>query len=379
MTESVKKRPANLPLMAVLGALGAVGVGCWIAQVASGAHLLNLNNADMWGLYLVGFMLGTGIAAGSLLLAGASCLFEPFAPLRPYARIAAFVGGIGGTVAAGLFIMADLGSPWRAWEIIGMLHPGSPLFWDTVVLTAYLVIGALFTRQLMAVKRGTKPEKSVKPLAVAAVVAGACVAITSLVFVLQVARPTWNNPGQVASFMLAAFAAAGALLIVVLALLARSGYASASDEAQRRLSAVVAFALLAELVLVAAETAIGAFTGSGEEASVVAWLVMGAGAPFFWAEIVAFAASIVLLMQRKPLLRVAGACCALAAVFLVKYNLLQGQLFNPLLDFAGYPGYSGIVSGCYVPSLLEWGVTVGIVALVTLGAVAGLRKLELGD
>ena len=110
MTKFAGKRTTTIAII-VLAALSALGIGCWIAQVASGDHLLNLTNYDMWGIYLAAFTVATGIAAGSLAFAGAACLVPACASWFPYARIAAFAGGVGGTVMAGLFIMADLGAP----------------------------------------------------------------------------------------------------------------------------------------------------------------------------------------------------------------------------------------------------------------------------
>ncbi|MEA5021219.1 MAG: NrfD/PsrC family molybdoenzyme membrane anchor subunit [Gordonibacter sp.] len=378
MTETTSRPKAGVTPLIVLGLLAVLGIACWIAQVTSGAHLLNLNNHVTWGLYLVGFVLCTGIAAGCLAFASATVLFGALAALRPYARLASFVSVTVGCVGAGLFIMADLGSPARFWEMIAFAHAGSPLFWDTIVLLVYVVVSIVLTVQLVRAKQSGQESASLKPLAVVGLIAGVCVAITSFVFAFQVARPLWNNPGQTLSFILAAVVAAGSVLVIVFALANRSSYLSISDKLLGIIGKTVALFLLVELVFALTEVAGGLFAGTGEESTAIAWLTTGPGAPFFWVEIVACVAGAVLLMQKETSPLMGGALAALLAIFLVKYNLLQAELFNPLINFAGYDNSSGIVGGFYAPSLVEWGVTLGIIALCSLALIMGMRKFNLG-
>lgn len=375
MTKFAGKRTTTIAII-VLAALSALGIGCWIAQVASGDHLLNLTNYDMWGIYLAAFTVATGIAAGSLAFAGAACLVPACASWFPYARIAAFAGGVGGTVMAGLFIMADLGAPWRSWEIIAMLHPGSLLFWDTVVLSAFLVVSVALVVKLGRVN--TPSDKGVKPLAVIALIAGACVVITSFVFVFQVAKPSWNNPGQAVSFVFVAIFAAAAFLTLVIAACAHCGLLENDAAALRLLGIVGALAAAGELVFALSEIAMGAFAGAGEHAAVAMWLIGGPGAPFFWIEIVALVAAVALwIVSKNTPTRLLASAAALIASLLVKYNLLQAQLFNPLIDYAGFGQYSGLIEGAYFPSLIEWGVCVGIVAIAGLLCTVGFAKFGL--
>lgn len=371
------KEGARLAAPITFGALAVVGIACWIAQL-TGAGALALTDHAVWGLYIVGFTLCTGIAAGCLMFASSTVLFHPFAPWRPYARLAGACAVAIGAVGAGLFIVADLGSPARMWEMVAYAHPGSPLFWDAIILLAYVVIGSALTLQLVKAEKAGVDTGTLKALAAAALVAGALVAVTSFVFAFQVARPLWNNPGQALSFTLAALVAAGSVLLTLLTFTDRSGYLPISDKLANGLARGIAVALIAELVFVLAETAGGLFAGQGFEAKAITWLICGAGAPFFWAEIACFVAAFVLLLQKARALRFAGGIIAFIAVFLVKYNLVQAELFNPVLSMAGFLEGSGIVSGFYFPSLIEWGVAVGVFGVVCLLLTLAMRKLKLG-
>jgi dimethyl sulfoxide reductase membrane subunit len=377
MSEKAQKQLLSKPLFILFALLTVIGLVCWYLQLTKGLQLTNLNNFATWGLYIIGFMIFTGIAAGSLIFASSTYLFEGMAEYKPLTRIAAFVGAMGSIVAAGLFIIVDIGNPERAWHIITNANILSPMFWDTVILAAYVIIGILFTRQLMMVNEGHKAEKTLIPISWVAFIAGLLVMVTSFVFALQVARPMWNNPVEPVSFLAAALVAAFALLIIIFAVLNKSGYINTSDEQLMKIGKLAGFFLLFELFVVIGEAAIGLYAGAGEEAEIIHWLVAGEGAPFFWVELVAILVGIVLLFSKKSGTLVLGAAIAIFAIFMIKYNLLQAQLLNPLITYAGPPGY-GAVEGVYLPSLIEIGISVGIIALGGMLVMIGLDKLNLG-
>ena len=377
MSNKSQRTVFTRPLFILGALLTVVGLVCWFLQLTKGLQLTNLNNYSTWGLYIIGFMVFTGIAAGSLIFASSAYLFQGMAEYKPYTRIAAFVGAIGSVVAAGLFIIVDIGNPERAWYIITQANISSPMFWDTLILGAYVIIGILFTRQLMAVHAGQKGEKSLKVISVVSFIAGLSVMVTSFVFALQVARPLWNNPAEPVSFLAAALVAALSLLIIIFVTLNKSSYIAISLDKLGKLGKLTAVFLFFELFVVLGETAIGLYAGSGEEAEIIHWLVKGEGAPFFWVEVIAIVVGLVLLLSKKPGTLVSGSAISIFAIFMIKYNLLQAQLLNPLIAYAGPPGYSG-GEGVYLPSLIEVGVAVGIVSLGVLLVMVGLDRLSLG-
>lgn len=377
MNQKAEKQVFTKPLFIIFALLTVVGLVCWFLQLTKGLQLTNLNNYNTWGLYIIGFMIFTGIAAGSLIFASSAYLIKGMEEYKPYTRIASFVGAIGSVVAAGLFIIVDIGNPERAWYIITSANIASPMFWDTIILAAYVVIGILFTRQLMMVHEGQKTEASINTISIVAFVAGLMVMVTSFVFALQVARPMWNNPVEPVSFLVAALVAAFALLIIIFAVLNKSGYIEISSDKLSKLGKLAGVFLLFELFVVLGETSIGLYAGSGEEAEIIHWLVSGEGVAFFWIELIAIIAGIVLLFNKKPSTLFLGASVAIFAVFMIKYNLLQAQLLNPLITYAGPPGYGG-GEGVYLPSMIEVGVSVGIIAMGGLLVMIGLDKLSLG-
>ncbi len=364
-------------VFALLTALGGV---CWAMQLSKGLQLTNLDNNNMWGLYIVGFTIFTGIAAGSLLLASLPYLFK-LDGFKPYTRIATYLGAVSSIVAASLFIIVDIGNPERAWLFITSGNFGSPMFWDFLMLASYMVISITFTRQLMLVNEGKKDEGSVKGIAVIAFVAGILVVVTSFVFSFQIARPLWNTPAQPLSFLIAALIAAVSVLMLLAVILNRKGYIAMPVSLLDKMGKVAAALLCIELIVAVGEALIGIYPGGGEEYAAFIWLVSGEGAIGFWSEMAALIIAIVLLAKQEPAVKTgrlaAGAVIALIAVYLIKSNLLQAQLFNPLITLPG-PQMFTQSAGPYIPSLLEIGLALGILSLGALLLNLGLSKLDLG-
>lgn len=358
--------------------LFVLGVVCWILQLTRGLQLTNLNNYNTWGLYIVGFVLFTGVGAGALLFTSCAWLFEGFRQFRPYTRISSFVGAIGSVIAAGLFIIVDIGNPQRVWYIITSMNLTSPIVWDALILGCYVIIGIIFTRQLILVHQGKKEEKSVKVISIVAFIAGLLVTVTAFIFAIQVARPSWNNPGQPISFLMAAIAVALCMLLIVYAALNRKGYIAIQSATLSQIGKIAAVFLAGELLFTLAEVATGLYAKSGEEFEVIHWLAAGEGAPFFYVELAAIVIGIILLARGKKGALTLGAAVGFFAVLMIKYNLLQSQLLNPLIGYAG-PAATTNPGGAYLPSMLEIGVSVGIVGLGALLVLLGLSMLNLGD
>ncbi|SHN80748.1 NrfD/PsrC family molybdoenzyme membrane anchor subunit [Desulfitobacterium chlororespirans] len=377
--QTTKTTPSNLWNM-IFAAVAVLGAFCWGLQLTQGLQVTNLGLNNMWGLYIVGFMIFTGVAAGSLLFAAVPYLFK-LEEFKPYTRIAAYLGAVSSIVAASLFIIVDIGNPERAWLFITSGNLTSPMFWDFLMLASYMVISIIFTRQLMLVHEGKKDERSLKPIAVNAFIAGLLVTVTSFVFCFQIARPLWNTPVQPLSFLMAALVAALSVQMILVVLLNKRGYMEMPMKLMGKMAKGAAVLLCIELIIIVGEILIGLYPGGGEEHAAFLWLVSGEGAVGFWAEMVTLVAAIVVLAKQNTSSKAGGiligAILALVAIYLIKSNLLQAQLFNPLITYAGPPVYGG-TTGPYVPSLIEIGLSLGIISLGALLLNLGLSKLNLG-
>ncbi|MFS8631040.1 MAG: polysulfide reductase NrfD, partial [Bacillales bacterium] len=326
------RKSINISL-AVFSVLAVIGVVCWILQLTKGLQMTNLGTTNMWGLYITGFMIFTGVAAGSLFFASVPYLFR-LDEFKPYCRISAYVGAVSSIVAASLFIIVDIGNPERVWLFITSGNFTSPMLWDFIILLSYMVISVIFTRQLILVHEGKKDEKSVKPIAVLAFAAGILVFVTSFVFSFQTARPMWNTPAQPLSFLLAAFAVALAVLIILAFILNKIGYIHMPVPLISKMAKLCALLLAAELLIIIGEVLVGLYPGAGGEYEAVSWLVAGGGAIRFWLEMAAVVGALILLTRQASEKGGTILFCAIfafAAVYLIKSNFLQAELFHPLL------------------------------------------------
>ena len=171
-------------------------------------------------------------------------------------------------------------------------------------------------------------------------------------------------------------------MIILTYVLSKKGISPIPTELSAKMGKAAAMLLFVELIIVIGEVLIGLYPGAGDEYETVKWLVAGEGAVGFWLEIIALIAAIGLLSskgshQNRNML-VTGAAIAFLGICLVKSNLLQAELFNPLLSYPGLALNDAIV-GPYIPSLLEIGLSLGIVSLGCLLLALGLRKLNLVD
>lgn len=343
--------------------LAVTGGFCYLLQLIYGAGITNMHNFLPWGLYIAGFMIFTGIAAGSLLLAGSAWLVDELAPFRPLGKIMTFAGVFGGLAGAGLFIMVDMGNPQRGIYMLVSPNLSSPQVWDAMILSLYGLVGSCFMYRLWQFYQGKITAAKVKPVAGLAVIAGLMVVVTSFAFVLLVSSPGWNNPGEALSFLFAALIAAFAVQLLVLQHLRLVKYIELEQKVVSWLAGSMIVLLTLELLYIAAETAIGLYAPYGEEAAGVHWQLMGKGAPFYWLTILVSMAAIGSLGRSYWRM---GSYLALLSVLLIKYNLLQTEQLNPLLPYAGPSVYNPPALGIYVPSLVEWGTAIGIAAAVCL-------------
>lgn len=117
--------------------------------------------ATLWGLFIGAYIWWIGIAHGGIIISAAVKLFNMIS-LRPVARLAELLT-IFSLSMAGLFIVLHVGRPERMVVSILRAFPwavaSSPLVWDVVVLTLYIVLTATYImltirRDLYAIRRG---------------------------------------------------------------------------------------------------------------------------------------------------------------------------------------------------------------------------------
>ena len=121
----------------VLLAIIAWGGFAYITQLRYGLIVTGLNEVTLWGVYIVNFIFFIGISyAGTLVsavlrLTGAGWR----TPITRMAEVIAVVG----VMIGGLMPVIDLGRPDRISNLLVFGRLESPLVWDIIAITTYLI------------------------------------------------------------------------------------------------------------------------------------------------------------------------------------------------------------------------------------------------
>lgn len=350
--------------------LTLLGIAAWIVQLAKGVGVTSQTNLEPWGIYIAGFIFFMGVSAGSLVLAALPVLFD-LPKFRPYARIAAFVALIA-LIAGGLFILVDIGRPERLWHIVRYAELGSPMLWDLLLTIAYLIISTLLWRRLTASDR---TDGILKVLAWLALAAGLADMVTGFVFATQIAHEFWFSAVQPVAFFVAALGSAGAIILLVMVVLISGRKVVAESIDLKPVAGLTAAALVFDLLLLATEIITLTFSQSDHSLALVQSMV---ASPLFWVEIVTGLIAIVILvlpgLHGVPIWVAVAAVLALVDLAVKRYLFVQLGFVAPNLQ---YPGVAIAPSGPYVPSLVEWGLVVGLVGLFSMLLIIGIRSLRL--
>jgi len=384
-----------------------IGLGVWIYQLNQGLQITHMRDNVIWGLYIISFMFFVGLSAGGLIVASAGRLFkvERFTPIVRLAVVEATVC----IATAALLIIPDLGNPQRILNLFFHAHWLSPMIWDVTVILIYLVLSLLYlwlyTRRDLAERGswlalGTK-DTSAKArthdhhltyiLAWIALPAAVLVhSITAWIFGLQISRGFWYSAIMPPLFISSALVSGLALVTILALVVRRTGRVSFGDDLTTFLGGLLAVFLAVEAFLVLSEVLAGYYPGIPTDA--VHQLFSGRYAPGFAIEIVVgivipFVLLAVAAWRRRPQVVVVASVLALIGIFVHRANLIViGLGKDPIALPPGTPlgtplanGSSFAPSSVYFPSIWEFLIVLGIVALCALLFTLAVRYLPLKE
>jgi len=202
----------NIILIVALVLIG-ISVSAWVYQMTNGLIVTDMRNAFSWGLYIATFAFFVGIAAGGLIVSSSVYIFN-IEQLKPFTRIASLTA-FASIVGAGTIILPDMGRVDRLFNMF--LYPDfrSPLVWDVIVVSAYMVITFLsvyfqllpdwqrenrgflnsWTKKLPQEKVEEISKKWSKRIAIIGLPIAVLIhTITALIFSTQASRSWWNTP-----------------------------------------------------------------------------------------------------------------------------------------------------------------------------------------
>ncbi len=118
--------------------------GCYAyyIQLRDGLKVTALRDYASWGLYISNFVFFVAISLVGALISSILRLTN-FEWHRPLTRIAEIIA-VAGILFAGLIIVVDMGRPERVLYLFTHGRIQSPIMWDVIVVSTYLVTSALF-------------------------------------------------------------------------------------------------------------------------------------------------------------------------------------------------------------------------------------------
>ncbi|WP_165045817.1 NrfD/PsrC family molybdoenzyme membrane anchor subunit [Adlercreutzia sp. ZJ138] len=369
--------------------LTIAGIALWVMQLSGGMIQTGMRNFDSWGLYITMFMFFVGLSAGGLIISSIPRAFgmEGFGGIS---KVAVWTS-ICATVCAIAFVVVDMGQPFRVWELFAFSNLSSPLMWDIIVLTTYLVLSCVYLWATLRAEVGKVSQLALRVISVIALVCAVMVhTVTAWIFGLQQSHEFWYTALLGPWFVSSALVCGTALVIIVVVALRKAGYLELGQRYLVKLAKLLGAFCMVDLYFFGCDLLTAGFpAASGAE--VVEMLVVGQLAPFFWVEIIGTivtAAICFIPKLRSNGLLVGASVLAIIAIFCKRAQLLVGgfQIANlpypgPVTEYTLTNWENGIVGAyegmVYWPTMLEFGVAIGVIALGAFLLLLGLKKLPL--
>lgn len=372
-------------LTVVLAALVAVGLGCWVYQLIVGLSATGMNNGTSWGLYIISFMFFVGLSVGSLAVASVAYVFK-IDKLKAIVLPAVIVSTVC-IGAAGLFVLVDLGSIHRVWRMIIGANIVSPLVWDMCVITLCLVVDALF---LVYLVKGNERKTSIIAR-IALPCALLVITVDAWLFGLQIAKEGWYSAILAPIFIASALDSGIALLLLVLSALKKAGIYGIQQSLIASLAAALCVCVSIDAFFILCELVTMAYPGTSGGEVVLAGIMTGSNAPFFWFEIIGglivpFCILVFAKNRQNSKLVILSCVLVFVGVICKRIWLLLNAFVIP--NVMGAPGIiwgssaateatganSFAVVSSYMPSVTELLVCAGLVSLAILVFIALASK-----
>jgi len=352
--------------MTMLTALFLVGANAWANQVAGGMISTNMTDQVSWGLYIANFTFMVGLAAGGVMMVIPAYLYHD-RKMHDVVIIGELLA-IAAITMCLMFVVADLGRPDRFWHLMPLIgkfnFPISMLTWDVVVLNGYLLLNLHICGYLLYMRflgRSPNPVWYVPFVMLSIVWAISIHTVTAFLYCGLGGRPFWNTALLAPRFLASAFVSGPAFIIVTMVLMKRLTSVQGLDQPIATLTKIIRVTILINLLMVASELFTEFYTG-GAHVSAAKYLFFGlhgktALVPWTWTAIVLNVTAAGLFLWRGILstkfrgLLVAACAMAFVGAWIEKGMglIIPGFVPSTLHEIVEY-----------VPSQLEWKVSVGI-------------------
>ncbi|WP_018306530.1 NrfD/PsrC family molybdoenzyme membrane anchor subunit [Desulfitobacterium hafniense] len=369
-----------------------LGVGAWIYQLSNGLIVTGMRNVVSWGLYITSFMFFVGLSAGGLIVSSSATVFN-IPSFKAVAKPAVILSTVC-IILAGLFIIIDLGSPQRVLNLILYSQFKSPLMWDVIVITLYLLVSLLYLYYMV---RPNPDQKKIGVLSrIALPIAILVHSVTAWIFGLQVSRDSWHSALMAPLFVASALDSGLALLLIALWAVDRFAKFKVDKKLFTSLAGLLAVFVAVDAFFILSEFLTSLYPGEGSVSSAFSLMTSGPLAPYFWGEVVlGFIIPFVILVfaknrEKKGLVLFSSALVIIGVFFKRVWLLLSGFMIPSV---AGTPGVTlgqfsesvdstvipniWATQGTYSPTFIEGAIFIGVISLgVLLFTILSCRFLN---
>jgi molybdopterin-containing oxidoreductase family membrane subunit len=339
--------------LALLLVLMALGAACYIRQFNFGMGLTGMGRDLAWGLYISQFTFLVGVAAGGLMLVLPFYIhdYKVFGRLTILGEFLA----ISAIVMCLMFVMADIGQPIRALNMILHPTPNSMLFWDMVVLVGYLTLNIICGWVILtAEKKEIKPPKWVYFFVYVSIPFAVSIhTVTAMLYCGLPSRHFWLSAITAPRFLASAFAAGPALILIFCVIMKKFAHFDAGKEAINKLTTIIMYAAIINAFFVCMEFFVGYYSNVPGHIHSLEYLFFGLEhdghvynnlVPFMWLSVVMCFAGLAVFSYMKlakkqtDTLVVLGCALTFLALFLDKGLgfVLGGLVVSPLNQITEY-------------------------------------------
>lgn len=361
----------------------------YFVQVRYGLGVTGMNQPVTWGFYIVNFVFFIGIShAGTLI--SAILRLSKAEWRRPITRMAEVITAIVLAIG-GLHPILDMGRPDRMLALFESGRLQSPLLWDVTSITAYFTASTvyLYLPMIPDIARlrdrggklewlyafmawgwqGTEHQKKVLNRAINILmvmvipIAVSVHTVISYIFSMTL-QPGWHSTIFGPYFVVGAiFSGIAALLIVMIAF--RRFYhleRYLRDIHFNYLSMLLLIMSIIWFYFTFSEYLTGIFASEPHEMHIIMYKFAGPYAVFFWSMVLCNFVVPVVLLSFKRFKTIKGifiaSCTVVIGMWLERLIIVVPSLANPRME---------LPLGIYVPTLTEWALFAGGIAVFILG------------
>ncbi|RLB59002.1 MAG: menaquinol oxidoreductase [Deltaproteobacteria bacterium] len=362
--------------IAFLALVILAGFAAYLYQLREGLGVTGLSRDVSWGLYIAQLTFLVGVAASAVMVVLPYYLhnFKAFGKLTILGEFLA----IPSVIMCMLFVFVDMGQPQRVLNVLLHPTPNSPMFWDVMVLSGYLLLNILISLVTFgAERRGVAPPRWIRPIIILSIPWAISIhTVTAFLYAGLEARPFWMTAIMAPRFLASAFAAGPSLLILLCLLVRRVSRFDPGREGIQKVAVIVTYAMAANIFFVLVELFTGIYSDMPEHLHYFQYLFLGleghhALVPWAWtSQLLGVAALVAMFFPqvRRNEKTLALACLAIFAALWMEKGLtliIAGFVPNPLGEVTEYS-----------PTLVELLITFGIYAIGAL-VLSGLYKIAI--